>query len=185
MRAVNALLLLLQLAGCALTCSSSPFTRRNVSPRSLKAPTRRQIDHRILDVRGGQQQANDGVVDAAIPPSEAQPATPVQEAAAPPVPSTSTAPVPAKSGKLSNFQERAPPAILMLGATYLLLRFLGEKGLIGLILAMQVGMYSESFSVVDDFNSKNGGSVGDSVIASFPLQKWWWFATALTATSGR
>jgi hypothetical protein len=92
------------------------------------------------------------------------------------------APTPQKqNAKLSNFQERAPPAILMLGATYLLLRFLGKNGLIGLVLVMQAAMYSESTGVVDGF--KEGAC--DGVIGSLGVQKWWWFVTALVATSGR
>lgn len=89
----------------------------------------------------------------------------------------------ATNSKLANFQERAPPALLMLGATYLLLRFLGQKGLIGLVLVMQWAMYSESTAVVSDYNKGKDASEGQ--IVSFGVQKWWWFATAIMATSGR
>ena len=89
----------------------------------------------------------------------------------------------ATNSKLANFQERAPPALLMPGATYLLLRFLGQKGLIGLVLVMQWAMYSESTAVVSDYNKGKDASEGQ--IASFGAQKWWWFATAIMATSGR
>eukprot|EP00581_Thalassiosira_minuscula_P006603 CAMPEP_0183703344 /NCGR_PEP_ID=MMETSP0737-20130205/1116_1 /TAXON_ID=385413 /ORGANISM="Thalassiosira miniscula, Strain CCMP1093" /LENGTH=451 /DNA_ID=CAMNT_0025930075 /DNA_START=19 /DNA_END=1374 /DNA_ORIENTATION=+ len=119
--------------------------------------------------------------------------TPPPEEAAPPVAVSVSAPAPAPpvlakdastSKKLSNLQERTGPAILMLGAVYLLLKFTGAKGLIGLVYLMQIGLYSESTNVVESFGKKEGGEVDDE-IASFGLQKWWWFATAVMFTSGR
>ena len=108
--------------------------------------------------------------------------------------STSTAPEAAKaaavpttlavatstSKKISNLQERTGPAVLALAAVGLLLRFAGQNGLIALVLLLQVGMYSESTSVVE----RHGGG-GAQAIASFGAQKWWWFATAVGATAGR
>lgn len=123
--------------------------------------------------KAGQQEATS---TAAISPPPHVTPPPVQAA-------TAAAVVPAQNSKLYNFQERAPPALLMLGTTYLILRFLGQKGVIGLVLAMQWAMYSESTAVVSDYNKEKDASEGH--IVSFGVQKWWWFATALMATSGR
>jgi len=86
------------------------------------------------------------------------------------------------NSKLSNLQERTGPAVLMLVAVYLLLKFTGTNGLIGLVFAMQLGLYSESTNVVESYSKKGDNDDG---IVSFPLQKWWWFATAMMFTSGR
>lgn len=84
------------------------------------------------------------------------------------------------SKKISNLQERTGPAVLALAAVGILLRFAGRNGLIALVLLLQVGMYSESTSVVE----RHGGGAGQA-IASYGAQKWWWFATAVVATAGR
>ncbi|KAL3775726.1 hypothetical protein ACHAW5_002938 [Stephanodiscus triporus] len=68
----------------------------------------------------------------------------------------------------------------MLGAVYLLLKTTGSNGLIGLVFAMQLAMYSESTSIVEDFTGIS--SAGDVDIS---ILKWWWFATAIMLTSGR
>ena len=73
----------------------------------------------------------------------------------------------------------------MLGAVYLLLKFTGSNGLIGLVFAMQIALYYEGTSVVENFGNKNKGGAVEDDVASFPLQKWWWFATAMMFTSGR
>eukprot|EP00579_Thalassiosira_antarctica_P010824 CAMPEP_0201925770 /NCGR_PEP_ID=MMETSP0903-20130614/14891_1 /ASSEMBLY_ACC=CAM_ASM_000552 /TAXON_ID=420261 /ORGANISM="Thalassiosira antarctica, Strain CCMP982" /LENGTH=435 /DNA_ID=CAMNT_0048463483 /DNA_START=28 /DNA_END=1335 /DNA_ORIENTATION=+ len=165
----------------------------------------------LLDLRGGQQQQPDGAGDdgsgssgsstgsyhgnyvssadgepnAAVMSAVVQTTVPVQQQAspapAPPVLASATS----TNSKLSNLQERTGPAILMLGAIYLLLKFTGSNGLIGLVFLMQLAMYSESTSVVEDFGKKKGVSAGDDGIVSFALQKWWWFATAMMLTSGR
>ena len=109
----------------------------------------------------------------------------VVDVASPPASTTAEAPLASatsKSSKLTNLQERTGPAVLMLGATYLLLKYTGDKGLIGIILLMQLGLYSESTSVVEVFQEKSGSSIDK--IKSYPLQKWWWFTTAM-AFSGR
>jgi hypothetical protein len=164
---------------------------------SARSPLSHQISGRaLLNVRGGDEEAQstgsyhgnyispaDEVPKAAQ--AQAAIATPPPELVAP-VQSASqvqASPAAATNSKLSNFQERAPPAILMLGATYLLLRFLGKNGLIGLVLVMQWAMYSESTAVVSDYSKGKDASEGQ--ITSFGVQKWWWFATALMVTSGR
>jgi hypothetical protein len=178
---ITTTLALLQLVVCA--SARSPFNH-HISNRAL------------LNIRGGDEEAPSSTgsyhgnyispVDevpkaaqdqAAVATPPAAVAAPVQTA---PV---EVAPVAAKNSKLSNFQERAPPAILMLGATYLLLRFLGQKGLIGMVLVMQWAMYSESTAVVSEYNKGKDASEGQ--ITSFGVQKWWWFVTALMVTSGR
>ncbi len=190
MRAASWSLLLLQLAGLVATCFSSSFKRPSLPGGSSNPPLHCHIDRRVSTIRGGQQLNDDGRAEAFSPPIEdtsvqnfAQESTSIQPVAeqsgSPPI-----SPDWNKNAKISNFKERAPPAILMLGATYLLLRFAGEKGLIGLVLVMQTAMYSEAVSVVDGHNTKNGlGSIDE--IVSFPFQKWWWFATALAATSAK
>mmetsp|Transcript_22886 Transcript_22886/g.44314 ORF Transcript_22886/g.44314 Transcript_22886/m.44314 type:complete len:413 (+) Transcript_22886:62-1300(+) len=190
MRAASWSLLLLQLAGLIATCFSSSFKRTDFSGRASRASRHCRIDRRVSTIRGGQQLPDDGGAEAITPPIEdtfvqnfAQESTLIQPVAeqngSPPISSDWS-----KNAKISNFKERAPPALLMLSATYLLLRFSGEKGLIGLILVMQTAMYSEAVSVVDGHNTKKGlGSIDE--IASFPFQKWWWFATVLATTSIR
>lgn len=190
MRAASWSLLLLQLAGLIATCFSSSLKRTGVSGRAPRASRHCRIDRRVNTIRGGQQLPDDGSEETITPPIKdtsvqnfAQESTSIQPAAehngSPPISSDWS-----KNAKISNFKERAPPALLMLGATYLLLRLSGEKGLIGLILVMQTAMYSEAVSVVDGHNTKKVlGSIDE--IASFPFQKWWWFATVLAATSIR
>jgi len=74
--------------------------------------------------------------------------------------------------------------VVMLGATYLLLKYTGSKGFLGLVFLIQLKMYQESTSVVEDYKSKSG-ALEDDGIGSYELQKWWWFATAMMATTGR
>ena len=163
--------------------------------------------HDVLkNIRGGQQssdgstgsyhgnyvaQAGGGEPKAAavMPTSSAATASTASTAttivSSPPAPSPPVlASATSTNSKLSNLQERTGPAVLMLGAVYLLLKFTGSKGLIGLVFAMQIALYYEGTSVVEDFGNKNKGGVVEDV-ASFPLQKWWWFATAMMFTSGR
>lgn len=165
----------------------------------------------VLDLRGGQQQQPDGAGDdgggssasttgsyhgnyvssadgepnAAVMSAVVQTTVPVQQQAPPAPASPVLASSTSTNSKLSNLQERTGPAILMLGAIYLLLKFTGSNGLIGLVFLMQLAMYSESTSVVEEFSKKKGDSAGDDGIVSFALQKWWWFATAMMMTSGR
>lgn len=206
MKFINASLLLLQATCLVALSSAASFYRSSVSHRRELTPSRHQ--HLIINIRGGQLSDGSGgeadgsyhgnyISSGGEPPKAAQaqsvapvapvattqPVTPVQPQVTTPAAPTSIAGT--KSQKLSNFQERAPPAIIMLGATALLLKYLGEKGMIGLVLVMQWAMYRESCAVVEDFNKSNGVSVGDDTIGSFNLQKWWWFATAVMFTSGR
>eukprot|EP00985_Skeletonema_marinoi_P032177 scaffold39072_cov199-Skeletonema_marinoi.AAC.8 len=117
----------------------------------------------------GEQPKAAAIVEVKNPPSTA--VAPSTTAAAPLASATS------KSSKLSNLQERTGPAVLMLGATFLLLKYTGEKGLIGLILLMQLGLYTESTGVVEAFQAKKGSSIDK--IKSYPVMKWWWFMTAM------
>mmetsp|Transcript_8485 Transcript_8485/g.18991 ORF Transcript_8485/g.18991 Transcript_8485/m.18991 type:complete len:424 (-) Transcript_8485:50-1321(-) len=208
MRAAKTLLLLLDISSYLSVCSASSFGHRSgVSPRAFKPPSPRggrqdNNDARdVIALRGGQQQsdgAGDGGGSAStgsyhgnyVVPTGEKPQAAVNaavsiavvEAAVPPPPPAPPVLASAAStnSKLSNLQERTGPAVLMLGAIYLLLKFTGSNGLIGLVFVMQLAMYSESTSVVDDFSKK-----GNEGIVSFPLQKWWWFATAMMFTSGR
>ncbi len=67
----------------------------------------------------------------------------------------------------------------MLGAVYILLRLTGSNGLIGLVFLMQIAIYSESTSIVEDFSGVASEDVDISIL------KWWWFATAIMLTTGR
>lgn len=214
MKAAKATLLLL-LSNSLTGCSSSSFiSRRNgASPVAFKSASsrggggrRRDSNgaHDVLDLRGGQQQSDGSAggstgsyhgnyvsqvgeePKAAATAANTATATVVETVAPPP----QTAPpvlasAASTNSKISNLQERTGPAVLMLAATSLLLKFTGSNGLIGLVFVMQLAMYSESTSVVESFTKNKGGSVGDEDIVSFPLQKWWWFATAMMFTSGR
>ena len=170
------------------------------SGASARSPFSRHIStHALLSLRGGDAEAPSSTgsyhgnyispVDSV--PNAAQSHTAVVASPPEDVPLTLTlsppvtvAPVATPTNsKLSNFQERAPPAILMFAAASLLLRFLGQKGLIGLVLIMQWAMYSETTTIVSDFNKEKDASEGQ--IVSFGIQKWWWFLTALMVTSGR
>lgn len=204
--------LLLLLSNYLSVCSSSSFTRRGTVP-SRRTFTRLLVDNRrnnsvkkvgAHDVlknirRGGQQssapesyhgnyvaQAGEGPPKAAtenVVPSVSTATSAVQQTVSSPAPSRPVlASATSANSKLSNLQERTGPAVLMLGAVYLLLKFTGTNGLIGLVFAMQLGMYSESTNVVESYNKKGDNADG---IVSFPLQKWWWFATAMMFTSGR
>ena len=202
MRAAKSLLLSLGFSGYLSGCSSSSFSRRGrFSPRSFFRPD--DDTHVVLDLRGGQQlpiDAGDGgdggggstgsyhgnyVFQEGEEPSAASAsavaAAVVAEVTVPPPPTTSPVLASATStnSKLSNLQERSGPAILMLGAVYLLLKLTGSNGLIGLVFMMQLAMYSESTSIVEDFSGVNEGDVDISIL------KWWWFATAVMLTSGR
>jgi hypothetical protein len=97
------------------------------------------------------------------------------------------------NSKLSNLQERTGPALLMLGVISLLLKYTGNNGLIGLVLVMQLAMYAESTSVVENYYHRkmmdDTATVAiqgeENGYISFHVQKWWWFATATMMTSGR
>jgi len=93
-------------------------------------------------------------------------------------------PVVAKKGgsnpAFTNALERTGPALIMLGILYLILKFMGEKGLLyGLIPLMQLGMYSETTGVIESFHQKN------NIDMEVKLEKWWWFATIFVSTTVR
>lgn len=73
--------------------------------------------------------------------------------------------------------------MIMLGSTYLLIKYLGEKGIVGLVFLIQIGMYHETCSIVEEYHV----SVFDEP-PSTPLdlfERWWWFLTVATGTSLR
>lgn len=127
-------------------------------------------------------QAQTAVSSPTMPPPSASTPPPVLAIA------TST------DSKISNLQERTGPAILMLGAIFLLLKYTGKAGLIGLVFLMQLAMYAESTSIVEDYYSNRLEAANPAIAAAYSeeekfisvnLQKWWWFATAIMMTSGR
>ena len=82
--------------------------------------------------------------------------------------------------KLTNAIERTGPALVLLGAIFLLVKMTGEKGLqYGLIPLMQLGMYSESTGIIEAFHEKGTRDV------EVKLEKWWWFATVFACTTLR
>lgn len=176
------LILSLQLSCFSSAHSSANFVKSRAKAYSLKLRGGQQDDTptgsyhgNYISPQGEQPKATATTAATAV----------VADVASPPASTTADAPLASatsKSSKLTNLQERTGPAVLMLGATYLLLKYTGDKGLIGIILLMQLGLYSESTSVVEVFQEKSGSSIDK--IKSYPLQKWWWFTTAMTF-SGR
>eukprot|EP00558_Chaetoceros_sp_UNC1202_P006534 CAMPEP_0197247390 /NCGR_PEP_ID=MMETSP1429-20130617/29154_1 /TAXON_ID=49237 /ORGANISM="Chaetoceros sp., Strain UNC1202" /LENGTH=415 /DNA_ID=CAMNT_0042708295 /DNA_START=122 /DNA_END=1369 /DNA_ORIENTATION=+ len=78
--------------------------------------------------------------------------------------------------KLANAIERTGPALLMLSALYTLLKITGEKGLLYfLIPLMQLGMYSETTGIIEEFKKD----------VELRAEKWWWFATVFASTTLR
>lgn len=187
---VASLILLLSPLDASARSPSTSFSRRTIA----------------LKLRGGQEQEDDTAQSSTgsyhgnyispaneIPraaftqanPSSFDAPSPEVVAAVPLTPAvTSTGSGNQGNNKLSNFQERFPPAIVMLGVVFLLLRVFGQNGLIGLVLVMQWAMYSECTALVDQYYEGKRSGVVDE-IGSFPIQKWWWFVTALMMTSGR
>jgi hypothetical protein len=161
----------------------SVFSKRS-SSNFLTSRSKALCTH-PLKLRGGQQDDAGDVTPTGSyhgkyisPQGEQLESTTTVEVTSPP--STPVAPLASAtstSSKLSNLQERTGPAVLMLGATFLLLKYTGNKGLIGLILLMQLGLYAESTGVVEAFQVKRESSIDK--IKSYPLQKWWWFTTAM------
>ena len=171
---------------------SSVFSACSSSNKFLTSRSKALCNNHPLKLRGGQQDAASDVTPTGsyhgnyIAPQGEQPqaaeTVSVSNPPSTPAAPTATAAAPlaiaaSKSSKLSNLQERTGPALLMLGATFLLLKYTGEKGLIGIILLMQLGLYAESTGVVEAFQAKGGSSIDK--IKSYPVQKWWWFATAM------
>ena len=129
----------------------------------------------------------DGATPAGVPAEEAD-ARDLPSAAAPP-PQPDAPPPPAlasaasTSSKLANLRERTGPAVALLAAVGLLLKYAGSPGFVGLVLAMQAAMYRETTSVVGGVSGEEGGEVGP--VWSSVVEEWWWFATAVMLTSGR
>ena len=180
MKITTASILILSLQLSSFSSARSNFVKSRAKAYSLKLRGGQQDDTptgsyhgNYISPQGEQPKATTTatavVVDVASPPASTTADAPLASATS-------------KSSKLTNLQERTGPAVLMLGATYLLLKYTGDKGLIGIILLMQLGLYSESTSVVEVFQEKSGSSIDK--IKSYPLQKWWWFTTAM-AFSGR
>ena len=106
------------------------------------------------------------------------------EAVVTPEPVLATIPTPTEektvNPKLANAIERTGPALVMLGAIYFLLKYTGENGLLfGLIPLMQLGMYSETTGIIEEFHQAGKRDL------EVKLEKWWWFATTFAATTLR
>mmetsp|Transcript_17341 Transcript_17341/g.25853 ORF Transcript_17341/g.25853 Transcript_17341/m.25853 type:complete len:378 (+) Transcript_17341:147-1280(+) len=86
------------------------------------------------------------------------------------------------NSKMSNFLQRAPPAILMLLLTYILVSKTGATGIIGLVLLLQVGMYNETTSIIEEYHYTINAEPRVSKLGEV-VEKWWWFLTVLSGTS--
>lgn len=98
--------------------------------------------------------------------------------------SPSPKPAISKSSKqevIERTMKRTGPAILMLTSVYFIISIFGENGLIGLILLMQIGMYSEVTGVMASFHRL---SWKEHSIVEYG-EKWWWFGTIFSYTTIR
>jgi hypothetical protein len=86
---------------------------------------------------------------------------------------------------MQNAIERTGPALLLLTALYLLVKYTGETGFMALIPLLQLGMYIESTSVIESHRVSNGSAVKPHFALEWAIEKWWWFGTVLTCTTGR
>lgn len=149
--------------------------------------------HVLYVIRGGSDSGQEDKADissSTIETSVVENPVPIQASVEPPVQQTnevSMAEAPtvpkvkkAMNPKLANAIERTGPALVMLGAISLLLKFTGEKGLMyGLIPLMQLGMYYESTGIVEAYNKMSNMKM------EVKLEKWWWFATVFASTTLR
>ena len=138
---------------------------------------------RVAAIRAAEEKAAAAAQQAAAA-AAASSASAVEAAQAPPPTKDHTRNL---SAKLSNAWERTVPAVLMLGAATALLKFTGTKGLIALVLALQVGMYHETTSIIEAFHQRSdpGSAHLKKLNWLDTVEKWWWFATVLVGTSGR
>ncbi len=117
---------------------------------------------------------NSPPVDVSVP--EPADITPPVASSLPPAATAPPAEKKVKNAKLGNAIERTGPALLMLGAIFLLIKVTGENGLLyGLIPLMQLGMYFESTEVIEAFKKD----------VELKFEKWWWFATVFASTTLR
>jgi len=87
--------------------------------------------------------------------------------------------------KVTNAIERTGPAILMLAFLATLLNYTGDVGLIGLIIVLQVGMYTESTSVIRTGRKVNTTGSSSSGVLVETVERWWWFVTIFAGTTLR
>ena len=138
---------------------------------------------RVAAIRAAEEEAAAAAAAAQQASAAASPSA-VEAAQAPPPTKDHTRNL---SAKLSNAWERTVPAVLMLGAATALLKFTGTRGLIALVLALQVGMYHETTSIIEAFHRRSDPGSADLKKLTWldAVEKWWWFATVLVGTSGR
>ena len=139
---------------------------------------------RVAAIRAAEEKAAAAAQQAAAAAASSSASSAVEAAQAPPATKDHTRNL---SAKLSNAWERTVPAVLMLGAATALLKFTGTKGLIALVLALQVGMYHETTSIIEAFHQRSDPGSADLKKLNWldAVEKWWWFATVLVGTSGR
>jgi hypothetical protein len=160
MRAFVLFTALSSLLAAASAVSNSPMLFGQVDYRQRLTPPscyRRNTAH---TVRGGQEEG--GFSEAQVDPEGVDPSAAVEVGA------DGTEKEASQFGKkMANLKERTLPAVLMLGSVSALTYYTKEKGLMGLILVLQMGMYHEMTNVV-------GGKLQ-------PFMKWWWFLTSSLA----
>ena len=201
---LKALLLVFALQGC--DCASRSSLTSVISARagpsvenidittptslsSLKTHQNKKLEHSFVSninlLRGG----SDGPEPAALATGTV--ATDVEEQQPTEV-ITSPTPVEINENvtklnpKLQNAIERTGPALLMLFLLYIFVKYTGEPGLMFfLIPLMQLGMYTETTGIIEDYNNKNNIESKKNFNLEIHIEKWWWFATIFFATSGR
>jgi hypothetical protein len=160
MRALILLTALSSLLAAASAVSNSPMLFGQVDHRQQLTPPsfyRRNTAHAV---RGGEEEG--GFPEAQVDPEAVDPSAAVEVSA------DGTEKEASQFGKkMANLKERTLPAVLMLGSVSALTYYTREKGLMGLTLVLQMGMYEEMTNVV-------GGKLQ-------PFMKWWWFLTSSLA----
>lgn len=132
-------------------------------------------------VSGQEEQSEEEVIEAAPQPTSTTTTTATAAIVDEPKPSAA-----AMNPKLQNAIERTGPACIMLLLLYLLIKVTGEDGLFLIIPLMQYGMYKESTGIIEEHhNNDGGGQRGNNFGLEINIEKWWWFATAFTSTTGR
>ena len=133
----------------------------------------------LFSIRGGSDESGEDI-SATVETSVIENPVAVEDAVVPTEVAAPQEPKKAVNPKLANAIERTGPALAMLGAVYMLLKYTGEKGLLYfLIPAMQFGMYGETTGIIEDYHQRESRDM------EVKLEKWWWFATVFASTTLR
>ena len=133
----------------------------------------------LFSIRGGSDESGEDI-SATVETSVIENPAAVEEVSVSTEVAPPQEPKKAMNPKLANAIERTGPALAMLGAVFMLLKYTGEKGLLYfLIPAMQLGMYGETTGIIEDFQQRESRDM------EVKLEKWWWFATVFASTTLR